>query len=98
MGFLKSGTSIKGQETKNKPLTCLTVVHDLVVEAVEVFRVAREGHPIACHGVPAAHSEEATLVILTDQILQHRPVVDEGMQVPGQESSPSSILHQSTSM
>ena len=61
--------------------TCLTVVQDLVVEAVEVFRVAREGHPIACHGVPAAHSEEATLVILTDQILQHRPVVNEGMQV-----------------
>ena len=49
--------AIKGQETKNKPLTCLTVVHDLVVEAGEVFGVAREGHPVARHGVPTAHSQ-----------------------------------------
>ena len=65
--------------------TCLTVVHDLVVEAVEVFGVAREGHPVARHGVPATHSQEATLVILPHQILQHRPVVDEGMQVTGRK-------------
>ena len=63
--------------------TCLTVVHDLLVEAVEVFGVAREGHPVARHGVPAAHGEEATLVVLPHQVLQHRPVVDEGMQVTG---------------
>ena len=53
---------------------------------MEVFGVAREGHPVARHSVPAAHSEEATLVILTHQVLQHGPVVDEGMQVTGTQS------------
>ena len=48
--------------------------------------MAREGHPVARHSVPAAHSEEATLVILAHQVLQHGPVVDEGMQVTGTQS------------
>ena len=62
-------------------ITCLAVVNDLLVEAVEVFGVAREGEAVARHGVPAADSEEATLVILPHQVLQHSPVVQEGVQV-----------------
>ena len=65
---------------------CLAVVNDLLVEAVEVFGVAGEGEAVAGHGVPAADSEQPALVVLTHQVLQHRPVVQEGVQVADEEN------------
>ena len=66
-----------------RSLTIFAIVHDLLVEAVEVLGVPGEGDPVARHGVPGAHGEEPALVVLAHQVVQHRPVIDEGVQVPG---------------
>ena len=49
---------------------------------MKVLWVPGEGDSIACHGVPAAHGEEPTLVILAHQVVQHGAVIDECLEVP----------------
>ena len=61
--------------------TIFTVVHYLFVETVEMLGISRKGHPISCHGIPAPHSQQHALIILTNKIVQHRAIVDEGMKV-----------------
>ena len=48
---------------------------------MEVLGVSREGETVSSHGVPAADCQQATLVVLPHQVLQHGPVVEEGVQV-----------------
>ena len=62
--------------------TIFAVVHDFLVEVVEMFGVPGEGDPVSRHGVPAAHSEEPALIVLAHEVVQHGAVIDEGLEVP----------------
>ena len=73
-------------------LTVFAVVHDLPVEAVEVPGVAREGGGVARHGVPRAHRQQLALLVLRHQVLQHRPVIDERVQLAARLGALGALL------
>lgn len=64
-------------------LTVLSVLHDLLVEHLQVLGLPGEGDAVAGQRVPGAHGQQAALVVLPHQVLQHRGVVEEGVQLPG---------------
>ena len=70
--------SVKNEHAK---FTVLAVIHDLLVEVVEVLRVPWERSRVASHGVPGSDGEDVALVILTHEVLQYGGVVDEGVQL-----------------
>ena len=41
---------------------------------------------VPSHGEPAAHGQQPALVVLPHQVVQHRAVVDEGVQIPDQKT------------
>ena len=46
---------------------------------------------VPSHGEPAAHGQQPALVVLPHQVVQHRAVVDEGVQIPDQKTELASI-------
>ena len=90
-------TALLGEESVRQ-LTVFAVVHDLPVEAVKVLGVPGEGGGVARHGVPRPHRQQPALLVLRHQVLQHRPVVDERVQLPAGEIASSRQLAQARSL
>jgi hypothetical protein len=61
--------------------TVFSVFHELLVHKVPELGVPGEADSVPRHGEPRADSEQDTLRVLAYEVLQHRRVVDKGVQL-----------------
>ena len=60
--------------------TVFAVFHELLVHKIPEPGVSGEADSVPRHGEPRADSEQHTLRVLTYEVLQHRRVIDKGVQ------------------